>query len=149
MEVGLLENLQREDMGIVDTVRTYKRIRSEFKRLSVEELGEMLGVKPDAIASKRWVLDLPEVTQQALNEGVLSLDQADRIQALDETRQRELIKYILEENPDQYEILERIKELREQPEKTTTNSDTIQNQTPSEDGATSASTSPSGSRRSS
>jgi len=71
MELGLIENLQREDLNPVEEAKGYKVLIKDFG-LTQEELSERMGKSRPAITNALRLLDLPDPVLQLLEEGRLS-----------------------------------------------------------------------------
>ncbi|MBP7722798.1 MAG: ParB/RepB/Spo0J family partition protein [Alphaproteobacteria bacterium] len=75
LEVGLVENLQREDLNPVDEAMGYSRLMNEFDRTQ-EEVSKVLGKSRSHIANMVRLLTLPERVQDYLREGKLTIGHA-------------------------------------------------------------------------
>jgi ParB family chromosome partitioning protein len=75
LEVGLVENLQREDLNPVDEAMGYHRLMSEFDRTQ-EEISKALGKSRSHIANMVRLLNLPEKVQNYLRDGKMSIGHA-------------------------------------------------------------------------
>ncbi len=75
LEVGLVENLQREDLNAIDEAMGYQRLMSEFDRTQ-EEISKVLGKSRSHIANMTRLLNLPEKVQGYLREGKLTVGHA-------------------------------------------------------------------------
>lgn len=113
IEVSFLENLQREPMDPVEIATMYERLQSEFKNLTLEELGELIGKPPEEIQEYDWILDLSSVVQQAISRDLVDLDTAKKLMELDTERQKKFISFVVEENPDEQLIQEKIEDLKD------------------------------------
>jgi ParB family chromosome partitioning protein len=65
LEVGLVENLQREDLNPIDEAMGYNRLMSEFDRTQ-EEISKVLGKSRSHIANMVRLLNLPPKVQDYL-----------------------------------------------------------------------------------
>ncbi|MTH54155.1 ParB/RepB/Spo0J family partition protein [Bacillus mangrovi] len=72
MELGLLENLQREDLTPVEEARAYQSLLDELG-LTQEELAKRLGKSRPHIANHLRLLALPSEVQTMINEGRLTM----------------------------------------------------------------------------
>lgn len=71
LELGLLENLQREDLTALELAKGYQRLLSDFGH-SQESLARKLGKSRSHIANTLRLLNLPPRTQDMLQDGRLS-----------------------------------------------------------------------------
>jgi len=71
MELGLIENLQREDLNPMEEAKGYKVLMEEHG-LTQEEVAERMGKSRPAIANTLRLLALPDAIQLMLEEGRLS-----------------------------------------------------------------------------
>lgn len=129
IEVSFLENLQREPMNAVDKASMYQRLRSEFKNLTLEELGELIGKSPDEIKEHEWILKLSSVVQQALARQIIDKKIAKSIKDLSKQKQHNFISFLVQEEPGPSEIDEKIEELKAQTEEETRQTDTDEDAT--------------------
>ncbi|MFB6355195.1 MAG: ParB/RepB/Spo0J family partition protein [bacterium] len=111
-EVSFLDNLHREPMSNVDKAIMYQRLRTEFKNMSVEELGDLIGKSPHEITKREWILDLPPVTKRALNRKIVGEDIAREIKDFPVEEQRKIISFVANKEPTDDEIHEKINEFR-------------------------------------
>ena len=71
MELGLIENLQREDLNPMEEAKGYQVLMEEHG-LTQEEVAERMGKSRPAIANTLRLLALPDAIQLMLEEGKLS-----------------------------------------------------------------------------
>ncbi len=71
LELALIENLQRTDLGPLETAQAYQRLADEFG-LSHEEIAERVGKSRVAVTNTLRLLKLPEIVQKALANGSIS-----------------------------------------------------------------------------
>jgi ParB family chromosome partitioning protein len=71
LELGLLENLQREDLTALELAQGYQRLMSDFGH-SQESLARKLAKSRSHIANTLRLLNLPRGTQEMLQDGRLS-----------------------------------------------------------------------------
>jgi ParB family chromosome partitioning protein len=71
LELGLLENVQREDLTALELAKGYQRLMSDFGH-SQESLARKLGKSRSHIANTLRLLNLPLRTQEMLQDGRLS-----------------------------------------------------------------------------
>ena len=107
--LAIMENLQREDLNPLEEAAAFRRLMEEFK-LTLEEIGSMLGKDKSSIANTLRLLKLPQEIKDALKRGIISRSQARTLLALtDEKRQKELFHRILQEDLSVREIEKRVK----------------------------------------
>lgn len=75
MELGLIENLQREDLNAMEESAGYRRLMEEFG-LTQEECAERVGKSRSAVANALRLLNLPEPIQAMVEDGRLSAGHA-------------------------------------------------------------------------
>ncbi|MEA3402117.1 MAG: ParB/RepB/Spo0J family partition protein [Armatimonadota bacterium] len=81
LELALVENLQRDDLGPLETAEGFRYLIDEFG-LTQEQLSEQLGRSRSAIANILRLLDLPEAMKQALADGRITQGHARALLAL-------------------------------------------------------------------
>lgn len=78
MELGLIENLQREDLNPAEEARGYQTLMEEYG-LTQEQVAQQMGKSRPAIANTLRLLALPEDIMKLLEEGQLSAGHARAI----------------------------------------------------------------------
>ena len=78
MELGLIENLQREDLNPIEEANGYKVLVEEYG-LTQEEVAQRVGKSRPAVANALRLLALPDPVCQLLEEGKLSAGHARAI----------------------------------------------------------------------
>ncbi len=81
MELGLIENLQREDLNPAEEARGYQTLMEEYG-LTQEQVAQQMGKSRPAIANTLRLLALPEDLMKLLEEGALSAGHARALLAL-------------------------------------------------------------------
>ena len=71
LELGLLENVQREDLTVLELAKGYQRLMSDFGH-NQESLARKLGKSRSHIANTLRLLNLPPRIQEMLQDGRLS-----------------------------------------------------------------------------
>ncbi len=71
LEVGLLENIQRQDLNPIEEAEGYRRLAEEFNHTQ-ESLARILGKSRSHIANTLRLLTLPKAIKDHINEGNLS-----------------------------------------------------------------------------
>ena len=80
--LALLENLQREDLNPLEEARAYQRLQTEFQ-LRQEDVARYVGKDRSSIANALRLLKLPQVLQDDLEAGRLSMGHAQALLALE------------------------------------------------------------------
>ena len=78
MELGLIENLQREDLNPVEVARGYQALMEEYG-LTQEEVSQRMGKSRPAVTNTLRLLSLPREVLALVEEGVLSSGHARAI----------------------------------------------------------------------
>ncbi len=78
MEIGLIENLQREDLNPAEEARGYRVLMEEYG-LTQEQVAERMGKSRPAVANTLRLLSLPEDLMKLVEEGTLSAGHARTI----------------------------------------------------------------------
>lgn len=78
MELGLIENLQREDLNPAEEARGYQVLMTEYG-LTQEQLAQRMGKSRPAVANTLRLLALPDEVMAMLEEGTLSAGHARAI----------------------------------------------------------------------
>ena len=75
LEIGLIENLQREDLNPIDEAAGYQRLIDEF-HLTVDILAELIGKSRAHVANTIRLLQLPAAVRGMVSVGTLSAGHA-------------------------------------------------------------------------
>lgn len=75
MEIGLIENLQREDLSPVEEAKGYQVLMSEY-HLTQEQVSERMGKSRPAIANALRLLALPVTILDLIDQGKISAGHA-------------------------------------------------------------------------
>lgn len=94
MEIGLIENLQREDLNPVEEAKGIKLLLDEY-RLTQDEIAGHLGKSRPAIANTIRLLNLSESIQRLLEEDKLTAGHARALLALEDTVMREEVAEVI------------------------------------------------------
>jgi len=92
--LGLIENLQREDLNCFETARSIKDLLSKFS-LTQEQLAAQLGMAQSTLANKLRLLQLSEPLQTAILQNGLTERHARALLALPRERQEKALSYIV------------------------------------------------------
>ncbi len=87
LELALVENLQREDLGPLETAHALQYLIQEFG-LTQEQIAEQLGRSRSAIANTLRLLELPQPIKEALAEGRITQGHARALLALADEPER-------------------------------------------------------------
>ncbi len=79
--LALIENVQRADLNPLETATAYQNLVVEFD-LSHAEIGKRVGKSRTAVTNTLRLLDLPDVVQQAVRKGQISMGHARALLAL-------------------------------------------------------------------
>ena len=82
--LALVENLQRSDLNPIEEARGYQRLLAEFN-LTHQQVADAVGKDRTTVTNLLRVLTLPDVIQQAVEKGQLSVGHARALLALDES----------------------------------------------------------------
>ncbi|PYZ91791.1 chromosome partitioning protein ParB [Salipaludibacillus keqinensis] len=97
MEIALIENLQREDLNPLEEAKAYQKLL-EHLQVTQEELSKRLGKSRPYIANHVRLLQLPQIAQQYLSEGELSMGHARALLSLKNQQElTPLIQKVLKE----------------------------------------------------
>ena len=78
MELGLIENLQREDLNPAEEARGYQTLMEEYG-LTQEEVAQRMGKSRPAVTNTLRLLALPDEVMKLVEEGTLSAGHARAI----------------------------------------------------------------------
>jgi ParB family transcriptional regulator, chromosome partitioning protein len=71
LEMAVVENLQREDIGAIEAARAYRRLIDEFD-MTQDTVAQRVGKSRSAIANVLRLLRLPDEVQQSLEQGEIT-----------------------------------------------------------------------------
>lgn len=95
LEISLIENVQREDLGKLELAAAYLRLHDEFN-LDHKEIGVRVGRSESAVVNIIRLLKLPKKAKEALNNNVITEGHARQIVALkSEEEQLKLLELII------------------------------------------------------
>lgn len=77
-EIALIENVQRVDLSPVEEARAYQRLAEQHKR-SQEEIARAVGKSRSHVANTMRVLQLPPMSLDALERGLITMGHARAI----------------------------------------------------------------------
>lgn len=90
LEVALIENIQREDLGPLESARAYKRLVEEFG-LSQDDIAFKLGKSRPSITNTLRLLNLPREIQESLARGEITEGHARALLSIAEPRVQRLL----------------------------------------------------------
>ena len=97
MELGLIENLQREDLNPAEEARGYRTLMEEYG-LTQDQVARQMGKSRPAVANTLRLLALPDELMELLEDGSLSAGHARAILALPSPAlQREAAKKVIKD----------------------------------------------------
>jgi ParB family transcriptional regulator, chromosome partitioning protein len=97
LQVALIENIQREDLGVLEEASAYRRLIDEFG-LTQAEIAEAVGKNRATIANVLRLMNLSDQVKRMIEERKLSSGHARALLALsDEERQDALARRIVNE----------------------------------------------------
>ena len=97
MELGLIENLQREDLNPAEEARGYQSLMEDYG-LTQEQVAQRMGKSRPAVANTLRLLSLPDDLMQLVEEGQLSAGHARAILGAPSAElQRQAAKRVVEE----------------------------------------------------
>lgn len=113
MEFALIENLQREDLNPIEEAIAYEKLMEHLK-ITQEQLAERVGKSRPHVANHLRLLNLPEVVQQFITDGKLSMGHGRALLGLkDKQKLAILIEKILKEKLSVREVEELVNQLNE------------------------------------
>ena len=111
MELGLIENLQRQDLNPIEEANGYKVLMKDFG-MSQEEVAQRVGKSRPAIANAVRLLSLPDPVRELLEQGKLSAGHARAILgAPSPSQQRNLAQRAVDEQLSVRQVEEAVKRM--------------------------------------
>lgn len=89
-KAALIENIQREDLNPIEEATAYKDLMEKYE-MTQEQLSKVVGKSRSSIANSVRMLDMPELIQDYLINGKLSIGQAKAIAAAKDEEMMEQI----------------------------------------------------------
>ena len=115
-EIALIENLQRENLNAIEEAGAYQRLVNEFG-LTQEELAKKTGRSRSHIANFIRLLNLPEIVQEYVSRGTLTMGQVRPLLTLEsEDLQIEAAEYIIAEDLSARDAEKLVKKLMKDPQ---------------------------------
>ncbi len=117
LEMGLIENIQREDLNAMEVALSYQRLITEFS-LKQEQLGEKVGKNRTTVNNYLRLLKLPPDIQAALRDDEISMGHARALINIENTEdQLSIFKKIEKEDLSVRKVEELVRELSKGKEK--------------------------------
>ena len=108
LELGVIENIQRENLNPIEMARAFQRLQEEF-RMTQREIAAKLGKSREVVANSVRLLDLPEYVQRAVEDGALSESNARLLIAIeDPAAQKALLEDIVQNKLTTRDVKERV-----------------------------------------
>ena len=89
LELALIENLQRENLNAIEEAHGYEQLAGQFQ-LTQEEIAAKVGKSRAVVANALRLLKLPQVIQNFIREGRLSVGHAKVILGLSDEKKQNL-----------------------------------------------------------
>ena len=71
LEMAVVENLQREDIGVMEAARAYRRLIDDFE-MTQDTVAQRIGKSRSAVANVLRLLRLPDEVQESLEQGEIT-----------------------------------------------------------------------------
>ncbi len=94
MEISLVENLQREDLGPIEEAEAYQRLTDEFG-LTQEQIAKRVGKSRPDVANTLRLLKLEDEVKELINQGKMSGSHGRALVGLEREEQLGLAKRIV------------------------------------------------------
>ncbi|ARK32919.1 ParB/RepB/Spo0J family partition protein [Halalkalibacter krulwichiae] len=113
MELALIENIQREDLNPIEEAIAYQKLMDHLS-VTQEQLAERVGKSRPHIANHLRLLNLPEVVQQFISDGNLSMGHGRALLGLkNKEKLAVLIEKIIKEKLSVREVEELVNQLND------------------------------------
>ena len=112
LELALVENLQREDLGPLEEAHAFRSLVDEFG-LSQEDIAARVGRARSTIANTLRLLDLDERVQAALVDGSISEGHARALGGLATDQQARVVTTVVDQQLSVRQTEELVRRLRE------------------------------------
>jgi len=112
VEIGLIENIQRENLNPIEEAMAYKRLMEEFG-LKQDEIAERVSKSRTTVTNSMRLLKLDERVQQMIIEDMISTGHARALLAIeDRDQQYELANMIFDEKLSVRDVEKLVKSLK-------------------------------------
>lgn len=108
LTIALIENLQRSDLDPIEEARAYKALVNRFN-LKQQDIAQRVGKERATVANMIRLLNLPDIIQEAISEGKISIGHSKALLSAPANKQIELYNQIIDKKLSVRE-LERIVE---------------------------------------
>ena len=92
--IGLIENIQREDLNPLEEARAFSRLIEEFD-LTHQQVADSVGRSRAAVSNLLRLLDLAEPVKEQVNQGLLNMGHARALLALIRHDQVEIARLVV------------------------------------------------------
>jgi ParB family transcriptional regulator, chromosome partitioning protein len=114
MEIALIENLQREDLNSIEIAQAYQKLMDQFS-MTQEELAKKVGKSRPHVTNYLRLLQLPDVIQENVSRGTLSMGHARALLGLkDRELMVRLAQKVVKEGASVRQLEEWIQKINEQ-----------------------------------
>lgn len=112
VEIGLIENIQRENLNAIEEAMAFKKLLEEF-HLKQDEVAERVSKSRTAVTNSMRLLKLNEKVQQMIIDDMISTGHARALLALDDEEQQfEIANRIFDEKLSVRETEKLVKDLK-------------------------------------
>lgn len=112
IEIGLIENIQRENLNPIEEAMAYKRLLQEFN-LKQDEVAERVSKSRTAVTNSMRLLKLDDRVQQMIIDDMISTGHARALLAIDDKEQQYMLaNKIFDEKMSVREIEKLIKDIK-------------------------------------
>ena len=108
--MGLVENVQREDLGPIEEAVGYKKLIEKYA-LTIKQVGNLVGKSRSYVSNSLRLVSLDEEIIKALQNGSIKVGQARPLLSLDTILQKEMFKEIITMNLSSRDVEERVGKL--------------------------------------
>lgn len=112
LELALVENLQREDLDPIEAARAYRQLINDFA-FSQEDLAARVGRARSTVANTLRLLDLHQLVQDAIADGLVTEGHARALGGLPLDAQARIVGMVIEEGLSVRQTEELVRRLRE------------------------------------
>ncbi|CAO5677001.1 MAG: putative chromosome-partitioning protein ParB [Holosporales bacterium] len=114
LELGLIENLQRDDLNAMEEAESLKRLMDEFKKTQ-DEVAKAIAKSRSYVANLVRLTTLPEYVKDLIRNGKLSAGHARTLIGTENTEQ--LVQEILDEKLSVRQTEDRVREINDAKQK--------------------------------
>jgi ParB family chromosome partitioning protein len=115
LELALVENIQRADLGPLDEAKAFRRLVDEFG-MTQEDVGARMGRSRSAIANTMRLLDLADEVQAAIADGRITEGHGRALGGLETSRQPQALRAVVDRALSVRDTEELVRRLRAAPE---------------------------------